>query len=58
MVRKQRDARYEASSVEAKDDIDANTVMENPLPKPHRMKSNATFQPKRNLIEPNLTVDK
>lgn len=31
-----------------------DTVMQNPLPKPHRMRSNATFQPKSTKIEPTL----
>ena len=30
--------------------------MEKPVPMPHRMKSNATFQPKSLKIEPDLQV--
>ena len=43
------------------DPIQADTVLadqEQPLPMPHRMRSNATFQPKSNKIEPTITLEK
>ena len=32
--------------------------MEKPVPMPHRMRSNKTFQPKVDKIEPNIEVEK
>ena len=53
--RKLRDDRSDNSEGEP---IEVETALEKPLKMPHRMRSNATFQPKSVKIEPQLKSDR